>query len=269
MKIAVVGLGAVGGLIAGASRVRAARSRAWRAARRWPRCSDDGLQVRIDGTQWQAPAHRQRRPARPRPAGPRRARLEGPGLDRGRADAAPLLDERTIVLPAMNGVPWWFLRARSGRRGAEPTSTRRSRASTRAARIAAALPLAQVLGCVVHLSCSSPAPGRRPAWLRQPPDRRRAARRRFGAHHRGLRARSRRPASRAEPSTDIRADIWYKLWGNMTTNPISALTGATTDRILDDPDGARVHAARDGRGGGGRCPRSAARSRSPARSAWW
>jgi 2-dehydropantoate 2-reductase len=33
---------------------------------------------------------------------------------------------------------------------------------------------------------------------------------------------------------DDRADIWYKLWGNMTVNPISALTGATADKILDD-----------------------------------
>ncbi len=39
----------------------------------------------------------------------------------------------------------------------------------------------------------------------------------------------------AEASTDIRRDIWYKLWGNMTMNPVSALTGATSDRILDDP----------------------------------
>src|SRR5262249_61859070 len=36
-------------------------------------------------------------------------------------------------------------------------------------------------------------------------------------------------------SARIQADIWYKLWGNMTMNPISALTGATCDRILDDP----------------------------------
>jgi hypothetical protein len=36
-------------------------------------------------------------------------------------------------------------------------------------------------------------------------------------------------------SERIQADIWYKLWGNMTMNPISALTGATCDRILDDP----------------------------------
>jgi 2-dehydropantoate 2-reductase len=39
----------------------------------------------------------------------------------------------------------------------------------------------------------------------------------------------------AEASADIRTDIWYKLWGNMTINPVSALTGATADRILDDP----------------------------------
>jgi 2-dehydropantoate 2-reductase len=35
-------------------------------------------------------------------------------------------------------------------------------------------------------------------------------------------------------SEQIQKDAWYKLWGNMTVNPISALTGATTDRILDD-----------------------------------
>jgi 2-dehydropantoate 2-reductase len=39
----------------------------------------------------------------------------------------------------------------------------------------------------------------------------------------------------ARPSADVRTDIWYKLWGNLTMNPISALTGATADRILDDP----------------------------------
>ena len=36
-------------------------------------------------------------------------------------------------------------------------------------------------------------------------------------------------------SPQIQKDIWFKLWGNMTVNPVSALTGATTDRILADP----------------------------------
>jgi 2-dehydropantoate 2-reductase len=35
-------------------------------------------------------------------------------------------------------------------------------------------------------------------------------------------------------SPQIQKDVWYKLWGNMTVNPISALTGATTDLILGD-----------------------------------
>jgi 2-dehydropantoate 2-reductase len=36
-------------------------------------------------------------------------------------------------------------------------------------------------------------------------------------------------------SADVRYDIWYKLWGNMTMNPVSAITGATLDRMLGDP----------------------------------
>ena len=35
-------------------------------------------------------------------------------------------------------------------------------------------------------------------------------------------------------SPQIQKDVWYKLWGNMTVNPVSAITGATTDLILDD-----------------------------------
>jgi len=36
-------------------------------------------------------------------------------------------------------------------------------------------------------------------------------------------------------SDRIQHDVWYKLWGNLAFNPVSALTGATGDRILDDP----------------------------------
>jgi len=38
----------------------------------------------------------------------------------------------------------------------------------------------------------------------------------------------------ASASAQIQKDVWYKLWGNMTVNPISAFTGATTDLILQD-----------------------------------
>ncbi|RYF43418.1 MAG: 2-dehydropantoate 2-reductase, partial [Comamonadaceae bacterium] len=38
----------------------------------------------------------------------------------------------------------------------------------------------------------------------------------------------------AAVSGQIQKDVWYKLWGNMTVNPVSAMTGATTDLILGD-----------------------------------
>jgi 2-dehydropantoate 2-reductase len=36
-------------------------------------------------------------------------------------------------------------------------------------------------------------------------------------------------------SDQVRRDIWYKLWGNLTMNPVSALTGTTMDHVLNDP----------------------------------
>lgn len=44
-----------------------------------------------------------------------------------------------------------------------------------------------------------------------------------------------RSGMQIERSARIQQDVWFKLWGNMTMNPVSALTGATADKILDDP----------------------------------
>ena len=35
-------------------------------------------------------------------------------------------------------------------------------------------------------------------------------------------------------SAQIQKEVWFKLWGNMTVNPVSAITGATTDLIMQD-----------------------------------
>jgi 2-dehydropantoate 2-reductase len=43
-----------------------------------------------------------------------------------------------------------------------------------------------------------------------------------------------RAGHEVEVSEQIQKDAWYKLWGNMTVNPVSAMTGATTDLILND-----------------------------------
>lgn len=92
----------------------------------------------------------------------------------------------------------------------------------------------QVIGCVVHLSSACPRPGLiRPGF---------GNRLIVGEPAGGGSARVERLCAllaaagfEAQASADIRTDIWYKLWGNMTMNPVSALTGATCDKILDDP----------------------------------
>ena len=133
-----------------------------------------------------------------------------------------------MVLPAMNGVPWWFMPAASP---AEPPLE----SVDPGGRLLAALPIARVLGCVVHLTCLQPGARPGPAWLRRAADRRRARRRRVGAGC-GRSARALAEAGfKAEASTDVRREVWYKLWGNMTMNPVSALTGAESTAILDDP----------------------------------
>jgi 2-dehydropantoate 2-reductase len=95
------------------------------------------------------------------------------------------------------------------------------------------IPTERVLGCVVHLSAGTSAPG-------------------VVNHAFGNRLILGEPAGGDSPrlqqvgdlltrggfvvetSPRIQREIWFKLWGNMTMNPISALTGATGDRILDD-----------------------------------
>jgi len=156
--------------------------------------------------------------------------LKGPAFAAAAADLAPLWADGATVLPAMNGVPWWFMDTLAGADGAALTSVDPTGS------IQAALPLAQVLGCVVHLACSCPQPGQvrhgfgerlivgEPSGSAAGP----------GARVEAVCAALASAGFKAEASADVRRDIWFKLWGNMTMNPISALTGAGADRIVDD-----------------------------------
>jgi 2-dehydropantoate 2-reductase len=141
----------------------------------------------------------------------------------------PLLGPDTVVLSAMNGVPWWFFHGLGERfRNVRLESTDPGGA------LSAAIPPGRVLGCVVHMSASSPEPG----IVRH------AAGDRFIVGEPGGASTARldavagllRGAGLAvETSSRIEQDVWLKLWGNATMNPVSAITGATMDRILDDP----------------------------------
>jgi 2-dehydropantoate 2-reductase len=154
--------------------------------------------------------------------------VKAPALSEVARRIAPLLGPQTLVVPAMNGVPWWFCQGLAG-----PAAGLHLRSVDPAGDIAARLPIAQVIGCVVHLAAAVVEPGVAHNQMGcglvigEP---------RGGVSERVLRLKTALDEAgfEATASALIQRDIWYKLWGNMTTNPISAITGATTDRIIGD-----------------------------------
>jgi 2-dehydropantoate 2-reductase len=129
----------------------------------------------------------------------------------------------------MNGVPWWFFHGLG-----ERWHGTRLEATDADGSLSHAVPPERVVGCVVHMAASMPEPGvvrhafgdrfivGEPGGGSTP---------RLAAVANLLRA----ARLQVEVSPRIELDVWLKLWGNMTMNPVSALTGATMDRILDDP----------------------------------
>jgi 2-dehydropantoate 2-reductase len=154
--------------------------------------------------------------------------VKGPALSGLAQTLAPLLGPGTLVVPAMNGVPWWFCKGLPGFGEAALQSV------DPGGLIAKAIPFEQVIGCVVHTSTSTPEPGLvrhkfgKGLILGEP----------FGGKSARVQAIAdllARAGFDAAQSLNVRYDIWYKLWGNLTMNPVSAMTGATIEHILADP----------------------------------
>jgi 2-dehydropantoate 2-reductase len=226
MKVAIAGLGAVGGLIA-ARLARAGHAvSALARGETLARVRASGLQLDSAGTSVTVPITASDDAASLGVHELVVIAVKAPALAAVAPAMAPLIGPDTIVLPAMNGVPWWFLPA------AAPDEAPLESVDP-GGLLLAQLPLAQVLGCVVHLSSSSPSPGR----VRHGVGERLIVGEPRGGKSPRVDAVCAVLASggfRAEASVDVRRDVWYKLWGNMTMNPVSALTGALTDAILDD-----------------------------------
>lgn len=142
---------------------------------------------------------------------------------------APLIGPDTVLMAAMNGVPWWFF---DGFGGAH--AGMRLESVDPAGEIAAAMPTRNVIGCVVHGSFALIEPG----YVRHVFGNRFIIGEPDGTLSKRVVALqnllARAPLD-IVVSRSIQADIWFKLWGNMTMNPVSAITGATCDKILDDP----------------------------------
>jgi 2-dehydropantoate 2-reductase len=233
MKITVVGLGAVGGLIAARLALAGHEVSAIARGATLHAVRERGLRLRIGGAEHVA---RITAADDPRALGPQELvviALKGQTLPELAPALRPLIGADTCVLPAMNGVPWWFLQTPALRQRLSPDQLQLASVDPHGA-IAEALPLAQVLGCVVHLTCSQPEPG---VVVHGFGDRLIIGEPMGGESERVQHVAQLFTSAgfQAEPSVDIRREIWFKLWGNTTMNPVSALTGATADRILDDP----------------------------------
>lgn len=227
MKVCVAGLGAVGGLLA-ARLARAGHevSALARGATLEAVCARGLVWVDAQGERRTVPIRASGHASELEPPELLVVALKGQVLARDAASLAPLVGPRTTVLPTMNGVPWWFLRS------VDPGAPRLASVDPGGA-IEATIPLARALGAVVHLTCTAVAPGEVRHGFGE--------RLIVGEPEGGASQRVQRVADalasagfQVECSADIRRDIWFKLWGNMTTNPVSALTGAACDAILDD-----------------------------------
>jgi 2-dehydropantoate 2-reductase len=143
-------------------------------------------------------------------------------------DVPRLLGPRTVVVPMQNGIPYWYFHKYSG-----PFAGRHVDAVDPHGLISEHIPAERVVGCVVYPATELVAPGvvkliegdRFPVGE---PDGSRS--------ERVLRIADcfARAGFKAPVLEDIRAEIWLKLWGNLTFNPISALTHATLVGICED-----------------------------------
>jgi len=240
MKVCIFGVGAIGGYIgyrlgaAGCDLSGVARGATLGALR------EKGLRL-LEGDRAVSVPIRARED--PRDLGPQDLvvlAVKSPALAEVAPRVAPLLGPETVVLPAMNGVPWWFFHGFGSRLGSARNpggvdlagSVLRSVDPTGS--IAAAIPPGRVIGCVVHVGASCPEPG----LVKALPLKRLIVGEPTGESTPRLASVSaalRDAGFEVEVSSSIQKEIWYKLWGNMTMNPVSALTGATMDRIIDDP----------------------------------
>ena len=155
--------------------------------------------------------------------------LKAPAMPLAAPQLQPMIGPDTAIVSTMNGIPWWFFHEFGG----ELAGTRLESVDPGGV-TATSMPSSQAIGCVVHLSSINAGP----AVVERGKGNRLIVGNPSGVPD--ARAQTLIDALSAggfevEGTTQIQREIWSKLWGNMNMNPISALTGSTGDKILNDP----------------------------------
>jgi 2-dehydropantoate 2-reductase len=236
MKVCIVGLGAIGGLFAGwlGTRLPAAAAESLQLsalARGETLAAVQRHGLRLDTAEGTVgvPLRVSDDTAALGPQDLVIVAVKGPALAAVAPAVAALCGPRTQVLAAMNGVPWWFFENLPG-----PCQGLALESVDPGGRVRALIPAERVIGCVVHLSSAVDEPGR----VRHVNGQGLVLGRATGGSDGRLQTVATLLSNAGFAVTlseRIQREVWFKLWGNMTMNPISALTGATCDRILDDP----------------------------------
>ncbi len=243
LRLCVVGPGAVGGVIAAAlQRGGSDVSVLGRAGPQLEAVRAEGL--RVTGSALGLPDEVLRVPVSDDPAD-----LPTPdvvvlavkttGLAAAVRAAAPLLGPDVAVLPAVNGMPWWFLESAGA---PDVLAGRRLRSLDPTGVLSALVPATRVIGGVVHWAASVPAPGvveHASGNRLVVGDAGGALGDRVDGVAGALRAGGLVVDVCATPEA-LREQVWIKLLGNMSFNPVSALTGGTLAGIARDPAVSRL-----------------------------
>jgi len=230
MKIAVFGAGAIGGYLAGKLHQAGADISVIARGAHLAAIKANGLTVKSDGQTFNA-----RLPAtdKAEEAGLQDyvfVTLKATALPAAAPQIAELMGPKTVLVTVSNGIPYWYFYGLDG-----PWRDHVVESVDPGGRIFQLLPPSQVVGCIAFHAAEVTEPGvvehtYANRFSLGEPDSSNCAR---------AEALSRMLSNaglNAPVHTNIRNEIWLKLWGNLAFNPMSALTGLTVDRLAFQPD---------------------------------
>ena len=230
MRIAIFGAGSIGGYLAvklgqaGADVSVIARGPHLAAIR------ERGLTLKSEGAT--ATVH-PRATDKAQDAGPQDyviVTLKANGLAPAAPEIAKLMGPDTALVTGINGVPYWYFYGLDS-----PWRDRRIESVDPGGKIWDQLPPRQVIGCTVYPAAEVVEPGviehtYGNRFTLGEPDGSKSGR------VEALSGMLVKAGLKAPVRTNIRDEIWVKLWGNLAFNPLSALTGSTLDRLAFQPD---------------------------------
>ena len=144
-------------------------------------------------------------------------------------DLAALCNAETAIVTMQNGIPWWYFHKHGGAHEGTPV-----RSADPDGSIARLIDANRVIGSVVYPAATLEAPGvvhvveGRRFTLGEPDGS-------TSPRAQAISAAFSRAGFKAPVIGDIRSEIWLKLWGNLSFNPISALTHSTLLGLLTFP----------------------------------